>query len=415
MSLGKTYNLEDVKDQLKELFGKSEWTDQDYARLLQLLDGKTPADLQPFFQEEYIDSLTKLQPDDQGHARNLLQQIRRKGGIPEKEAATVPAKRPGSWTSGPWMTRTIYRRIAVAASFILLTGISAYFLFAGKRHGNNLAALSQQQRFKNDISPAKQQVILTLSDGTTRVLDSISNGTMTVQGNTQAIIKGGSMVYLRDHAADAVFNTITTEKGRTFHLQLADGTGVWLDALSSIHFPTAFTGADRTVEITGQAYFEVAKNAHHPFKVKSGNQVIEVLGTHFNINSYDRQDLQTTLLEGSVKVIPDHAARPVLLTPGQQTKVAGNGKIEIVNDANVEEVMAWKEGRFQFNGSSVEQIMGHISNWYNIDVVYKDKITETFVADIKRDLPVSKLLELLEMTKQVKFVIDGNKVTVMKW
>ncbi len=300
-----------------------------------------------------------------------------------------------------------------AASIILLLGAGAYFMFFNKTEKNNLASLSQQERFKNDIAPAKQQVLLTLSDGSTKVLDTVSNGTVTLQGATQAVKTEGSIAYLKNKSTEVVFNTILTEKGRTFHLRLADGSDVWLDALSSIRFPTSFPGAERVVEVTGQVYFEVAKNQKQPFRVKSGSQVIEVLGTHFNVNTYNQQDIQTTLLEGSVKVFSHNSTQAI--KPGQQAKVDNNGVIKVANDIDIDEVMAWKNGRFQFNGSSVEDIMNELSRWYNIDVVYKDKITETFVADIKRDLPVSKLLALLEMTKQIKFVIEGNKVTVMRW
>jgi len=307
-----------------------------------------------------------------------------------------------------------------AASLILILGTGAYLFYFNKHNKgneNSLAGRPQQERFKNDISPAKQRVILTLSDGSTQVMDSVAQGTITVQGNARAIKQAGSIAYQGDHASRIVYNTLTTEKGRTFHLQLADGTGVWLDALSSVRFPTAFPRDERVVEVTGQAYFEVAKDVHRPFKVKCGNQVVQVLGTHFNINSYNLMDLQTTLVEGSVKVVRKNTAPFILNKPGQQTRADdndNNGIVRLVEDVDVEEVMAWKDGRFQFNGSNVEQIMDQISRWYNLDIVYKDKINETFVADIRRDLPVSKLLALLEMTKQIRFVIEGNKITVVK-
>jgi len=316
--------------------------------------------------------------------------------------------------------RTVFLRPVywwVAASLLLVLGAGAYFFTYsgnGGAHHNSVANLPQQERFKNDISPANQRVILTLSDGSTQVMDSIAQGTVTLQGSTRVIKQAGSIAYLGDRASRVVYNTLTTEKGRTFHLQLADGTGVWLDALSSVRFPTAFPRDERIVEVTGQAYFEVAKDIHRPFKVRCGNQVVEVLGTHFNINSYDRMDLQTTLVEGSVKVAAKNAVPFILNKPGQQTKGDHAGMLKLVEAVDVEEVMAWKEGRFQFNGSSVEQIMDQISRWYNLDVVYKDKINETFVADIRRDVPVSKLLALLEMTKQIRFVIEGNKITVVK-
>ena len=217
--------------------------------------------------------------------------------------------------------RTVFLRPVywwVAASLLLVLGAGAYFFTYsgnGGAHHNSVANLPQQERFKNDISPANQRVILTLSDGSTQVMDSISPGAITLQGSTRAIKQAGSIAYLGDRASRVVYNTLTTEKGRTFHLQLADGTSVWLDALSSVRFPTAFPRNERIVEVTGQAYFEVAKDVRRPFKVRCGNQVVEVLGTHFNINSYNRTDLQTTLVEGSVKVVAKNAV-PFILNLG---------------------------------------------------------------------------------------------------
>jgi len=311
-----------------------------------------------------------------------------------------------------------------AASVILVLAVGAYFMFHNRSDKNDAIVNSQSQRFKNDILPARQQVILTLSDGSQKVLDDISNGSVTLQGTAKAIKKDGSISYTPAHEEGAVvYNTITTEKGRVFHLQLSDGTEVWLDALSSIRFPTSFPGAERVVEITGQAYFEVARNTKQSFKVKSSGQMVEVLGTHFNINSFNSQTIQTTLLEGSLRVLSstnpsvyDKDQHSIVIRPGQQsTFTTRDSRLAVHELQDMDGVMAWKSGRFRFDGSSVEEIVDQLSRWYNIEVHYKDKITETFVADIKRDLPVSKLLELLEMTKQVKFVIDGNKVTVMKW
>jgi ferric-dicitrate binding protein FerR (iron transport regulator) len=328
-----------------------------------------------------------------------------------------------------------------AASLLLLLGAGVYFFFFTKKKEVNVASLSQPERFKNDISPANQQVILTLPDGTTRVLDSVLNGALTLQG-MQAIKKDGSLTYTANK--EVVYNTIATEKGRIFHLQLADGTHVWLDALSSIRFPTSFPAGARVVEVTGQAYFEVASLPPAPSSGGGGKKrsfivnilpqqggrrtSVEVLGTHFNINSYDRQNIETTLLEGSVKVVNDQWSmdnrkksgqkrETAILKPGEQVSLSQSRSSHLSQPIPVQtdEVMAWKNGRFQFSGNNVHQIMDQLARWYNIEVVYKDTITESFVADIKRDLPVSQLLTLLEMTKQIKFEIEGNKVTVMKW
>lgn len=305
-----------------------------------------------------------------------------------------------------------------AAVLLLMAGAGYFLLFVNKKAlPGSYTHLSQQERFRNDIAPARQQVILTLPDGSKKAVDSIINGAVTLQG-MQAVKMNGTLTY--SNSSEAVYNTIATEKGRLFHLQLSDGTEVWLDALSSIRFPTSFGKGPREVQVTGQVYFEVAHlSSNTPFLVKSGEQTVEVLGTHFNVNSYDLQRIQTTLLEGSVRVVKRETANgkenTVVLSPGQQAVLSrANSPLTIDHSPDLEEIMAWKNGRFQFNGNTVQQIMDQLQRWYNIDVEYKDPITETFVADIKRDLPVSQLLMLLEMTKQIKFVVEGNKVTVIK-
>jgi transmembrane sensor len=306
----------------------------------------------------------------------------------------------------------VWRRIAAAVILVFaITGIT-YFLQYKKDQTGNPASLSQVQRFKNDISPARSGVTLTLGDGSRIRLDSAANGKLASQGKTIILKLDSTLAYQSKSKTEAVlYNTVSTAKGQDYHIQLADGTEVWLDAMSSIHFPTSFPGNDRQVEITGQAYFEVKKDPLRPFRVKSGNQTVEVLGTHFNINAYD-PIIKTTLLEGSVRISTGRSS--VTLTPGQQALLNGQGSLSQNSNVDMEETMAWKNGRFHFDGASVNEIMNQISRWYDIDVVYQDKIPEEFVAKISRGLPVSKLLNLLEMTGQVAFTIDGNKVTVMK-
>jgi ferric-dicitrate binding protein FerR (iron transport regulator) len=329
----------------------------------------------------------------------------------------------------------IWKWIA-AACILLVMGYALWVTSKGK-HQPDYANAPQQQRYKNDIAPAGQGVVLTLADGRQIVLDS-TKGNIANEGGVAVINKDGSVSYApvtHNPQPVTVFNTVSTQKGRTYHLQLSDGTQVWLNSQSSLKYPTAFNGPTREVEITGEAYFEVKHNAKQPFKVHLPNgSVVEDIGTSFNINSYkDESDIKATLIEGSIAVSlsgVEGKANRKILKPGEQaivhaSKADGrilpdvlsmtNNPIRVQNDVDLEETLAWKNGRFQFNGSSVEDIMNQLKRWYDIDVEYKDKITETFVAKISRDLPVSKLLALLEMTKQVKFVVDGNKIIVMKY
>ena len=202
---------------------------------------------------------------------------------------------------------------------------------------------------------------------------------------------------------------------------LADGSKVWLNAASSLRFPANFSGKERRVELTGEGYFEVAKNAAMPFKVSipslggtGGGGEVEVLGTHFNINSYnDEASIKTTLLEGSVKVTGLRTQASRLIKPGQQAQLNTNGQLSINSNPDIEEVMAWKNGKFYFGDAmDIVTIMRQLSRWYNIEVTYEGSFSAHFGGSISRNVNVSKVFEMLEMTGSLKFDVKGKKVTV---
>jgi ferric-dicitrate binding protein FerR (iron transport regulator) len=204
------------------------------------------------------------------------------------------------------------------------------------------------------------------------------------------------------------------------NLTLADGSKVWLDAASTITYPTAFTGKERRVEINGQAYFEVAKASSNspgggkkiPFIVEMNGASVEVLGTHFNVMAFEEEStMQVTLLEGSVEVKSQKSK--VKIKPGQQA-VVGQRDIDVVNAVNIDSVMAWKEGVFRFQGTTIESIMKQLARWYDVEVVYENKPTDIFVSTVPRDVPASQVFHILEATGRVHFRIEGKKVVVMK-
>ncbi len=305
---------------------------------------------------------------------------------------------------------SLWRRVGVAAAVLIVLGAAGYWFWQGRGAVADPSHLAQAERFKNDIGPAHQGATLTLAGGQLIRLDSAANGTIAAQGNTKVLKKDTALSYVGKTGDETVlYNTVSTGKGEEYHIELADGTRVWLDAESSIHFPTSFPGKERLVEITGQAYFEVAHNSEQPFRVKAGNQLIEDIGTAFNVNAYaDEPVTRTTLLEGSIRI----GDRGVILKPGEQARVDGGGGITVVSGVDLYEVMAWKNGRFGFDGASVEEIMTQLSRWYDIEVIYHDKISEKFVAKISRNEPLSRMLNLLEMTKEIAFTIEGRKITV---
>ena len=308
----------------------------------------------------------------------------------------------------PWF------RISSAAAVILLLGISAfYYLQPGSK--KNIVIQKPVQEIQTDIQPGTSGAILTLSNGKQIVLDSTGNNTLLTQGNTQLLNQQGRLSYNNNDAATGgpavVYNTMTTTKGKQYQLQLSDGSKIWLNAASSVTYPTAFTGDERKISITGEAYFEIAHDAKRPFTVSTNGMEVQVLGTHFNVNAYDdEENTSTTLLEGSVKIKNQHTAS--LLKPGQQLQLDREGKIKLVANADVQEAVAWKDGLFIMKKAGIASIMRQIARWYDVEVSYSDGIPPGRISgDIPRNMNLSKVLEVMELSG-VHFTINGKKVEV---
>ncbi|HWV66670.1 FecR family protein, partial [Chitinophaga sp.] len=269
---------------------------------------------------------------------------------------------------------------AAAAVLLLVTAGAGFYVWqSGKKQPLAEKAVT--------ITPGSDKATLTLADGTVVNLDSAGTGVLTVQGNSKVEkTTHGQIVYKNGNAnaAAVTYNTLRTPRGGQYKITLPDGTDVWLNANSSVSYPTAFTGKERKVDITGEAYFEVAEDAERPFTVKVNNNMdVLVLGTHFNINAYaDESTINTTLLEGAVLVRTTGAMRH--LNPGQQAKVtpAGDGIVGVKRiDAN--SAVAWKNGYFSFEDADIPTVMRQLSRWYNIEVKYSEKIPEeTFTGEI---------------------------------
>lgn len=270
----------------------------------------------------------------------------------------------------------------------------------------------------HDVSPGGNRAILTLGDGSTIVLDSAANGELTRQGDVRVMkAQDGKLNYVGagkvDEAVVMRYNTINTPYGGKYQVTLADGTKVWLNAVSSLTFPTDFTGAAREVSLKGEAYFEVAQNAAKPFIVKVGDMKVNVLGTHFNINAYDEEDaIRTTLLEGAVKVEAGNRSLPVKM--GEQGVWNKIDKLQLKQNADLEAAVAWKNGFFQFNSTDLQVIMRQVARWYNVQVVYAgdDVKDESFSGSIPSNENVSQLLKMLEMTGTVQFEVTDRTITV---
>lgn len=310
---------------------------------------------------------------------------------------------------------------AVAAVVLLLAAGGWFFLVRGPRSEVGSRGNGTETGVVADVeAPKTTKAVITLADGRQISLDSLT--TLTQENVTVVKNENGAVVY-SGHANEIIYNTLVNPRGsKVVHLTLSDGTKVWLNSESSLKYPVAFTGNTRQVEITGEAYFEASSSPSkggvlRPFIVKNGEMQVTVLGTHFNVNAYeDEQGIKVTLLEGSVKVASPNpsqggALESVIIRPGQQARVTST--IKVNDGVDLEQVMAWKNGKFQFIDASIEAIMNQVARWYNAEIVYEGKIPGEFVAEISRDLPVSKLLQIMELTNRVHFEIDSDKKKII--
>jgi transmembrane sensor len=311
--------------------------------------------------------------------------------------------------------------LSAAAAILLLFSIAGWF-WSNQKHPVEITnADLNSGRFRNDVAPGTDKAVLVLADGSRIELDSVNNGTLSMQGNSKVLkTASGQLSYAlapdpRFSMANQtlLFNTVSIPRGGQYQLTLTDGTRVWLNAASSFRFPAWFSNTERKVELRGEAYFEVAPHPSKPFKVEVNGMEIEVTGTHFNVEAYDDENsIRTTLLEGVVRISKNNTSR--LLKPGQQALVNPLGEISLAKNPDIEESTSWKNGIFHFNGAGVAAIMRQVSRWYDVDIAYETTIPDSFVAEIPRDVPVSELLNLLELTGLVHFKIEGKKITVMK-
>lgn len=309
-----------------------------------------------------------------------------------------------------------WKRWIAAAAVILMFASSWYFMTANTPETIAPKIVVNPQHIKQDVLPGYDGAILTTAEGEQIILDSTSNGIVQREANTNVIKQDNQLVYkgVPDVVANSEsFNTLSTLKGRKFQLVLADGTKVWLDAASSITYPIAFNGKQRKVKASGQVYFEVAKDASKPFIVEVGETSVQVLGTHFNINAYnDEAAMKTTLLEGSIKITNNNSSS--LLTPGQQAAISktSRGTIKVNNEVDLDAVMAWRNGIFQFDRADLGTVLRQLSRWYDVEVVYEGSIPKReFEGKIGRDLNLSQVVKLLEKL-QLHFQIEGNKLIV---
>ncbi len=310
-------------------------------------------------------------------------------------------------------------RVSIAAAILVAIGIIIFWVQTRKE--TKPAIVQETKPTNHDVAPGGFKARLTLADGRTLILDSAGIGKLTEQGSMAVMNKDGQLAYqpTTGKSTTIIYNTLSTDKGEIYSLRLSDGSRVWLNSASSIRYPVSFSGNDRPVEITGEAYFEITHDATMPFKVLAGGMETEVLGTRFNINSYkDEAMIRTTLLEGKVRATKRETSKEnsVILKPGQQAQLSTGGKaITVTSDVDMEEVLAWKDGKFVFNDVAIEEVMRQLERWYDVEIIYGENMkNKTFHINgqISRYSNASKTLEMLEATGWLHFKIVGKKITV---
>lgn len=311
--------------------------------------------------------------------------------------------------------KPIWRWMAAAAILIISMGGIIYTFYNKK---NEAVAKTPESKTTNEILPGSNKATLTLNNDSTILLDDVAAGSLARQGNMLVNkTNDDKLVYTSTGTQTSPekieYNTVRTPKGGQYQVLLPDGTKVWLNAASSIHFPTSFTENQREVNITGELYFEVAHDAKRPFIVHSGNTSVQVLGTHFNIMGYDNEEaLRATLIQGSIKISKEN--KTALLHPGEQMQV--NEKIfKLVKNADVDAELAWKNGLFNFKDAGIEAIMKQVERWYNITVKFEGDLPEKqFNGMVPRNVTLVELMEILSFYDDMQSTIDGTTITIKR-
>jgi len=342
---------------------------------------------------------------------NSLKRLYSATGFMDEPVAEINSSKIGNVT--PYHRVHFLRKwIWAAASVVLLLGFGIYLWTMSNKN-----ATFYTRRLKAaDVPPGTNGAILTLADGSQVVLDSLGDGVIANQNGVKVVLKNGGLSYAHGEVAsgEIVYNTMSTPKGRQFQVILPDGTKVWLNAASTIRYPTVFTGKERKVDVTGEVYFEVVKKAGLPFLVKINDATsIEVLGTSFNVNSYPNEEaIRTTLVEGSVRITAYQQSQTI--KPGQQAIVASSQQLNVVDKADIGKTLAWKNGLFNFDNMRLPEVMKQLERWYDIEVVYENGVPDVgFFGELDRNVGLNAILDVLKESG-IHYRIEGRKLIVAR-
>lgn len=317
----------------------------------------------------------------------------------------------GIASKNPTKSRILW---SVGLSLLLLI-VVGYIIYTQKTMVESVVTMAQTapDEFLDDVMPGSDKAILFLGDGKTVVLDSVNNGLEIDQASALTVYENGQLRYEAEENAPLIYNAIATPKGGQYKLRLSDGTKVWLNADSYFRFPVSFKGDLREVELRGEGYFEVKSNREIPFVVKilhdrHPDTRVNVLGTSFNVNAYENEQSQSiALVEGELSI--ETASGSTGLKPGELLEVGENNKIV---QANLDVITAWKDNRFQFEDESLKSILKQIERWYDVEVIYDQLPNERFYGIISRDVPLSQVIKMLELSSKSKFEIKNKQLLV---
>jgi len=313
----------------------------------------------------------------------------------------------------PLSPRKNYGRFKLAAAAAVVLGLSIPAIYFFRQPAPAKVATTVNKTAPATVTPGGHKAVLTLANGEKIILDSAGIQQLAQQGNSAVHNQGGQLVYVKTQGTNSapIYNTLTTGPGETYPLVLADGSKIWLNAASSIRFPATFAGEERRIELSGEAYFEVAHDARRPFRVLVNQATVDVLGTSFNINSYaDEATINTTLLEGAVKV--NSKKESIQLAPGEQSQISPNGHVKKVTGVNTAEIIAWKEGYFQFESTDLTTVLRQFSHWYDVEIVYEGQLRpRKFFGMISRRSSLVNVLKMLN-ANDVNYRLEGKKLII---
>ncbi len=381
-------------------------------RLIELLNGYSKRELTQSDENELFEMLYATPEEEVESLLTGILETSAPIADPERRARLLAQIfKPAPVRKMPASSHRLFKRWMVAASIILVVGTALLLYVNRDKEG------SKTQIASHDVkAPATNRAMITLADGRTVFLDSVNNGTLATEGSVSLVKLADGKISYEGSAAtgEPAYNTLYNPRGsKVISLVLSDGTRVWLNSESRLTYPVSFTGAERKVEITGEAYFSVTHNEKQPFRVMANGVEVEDLGTEFNVNAYtDEESTRTTLIAGAARV--SNAGKMLVLAPSQQAVASGQQLLSLKEDVDVNAVVAWKNEKFIFNSADIKEVMRELARWYDVDVEYQDEISNHFTGIISRNVNASEVFAMLERTGAVYFEIEGNKMIVKK-